>query len=80
MGQCHRFIGIRHDAFSKPLKIWVKEGAYYGDSNIFNCFHPCSGKSYGGFAGDESYDYDLTLRDLINNQSVEGRVFNKYFI
>jgi hypothetical protein len=56
---------------NKPLKIWVKEGIYYGDSTSLTAFTLGAGnRMYGGFAGNESYDYDLTLRDLINNQSV----------
>jgi len=56
---------------NKPLKIWVKEGTYYGDSTSLTAFTLGAGnRMYGGFAGNESYDYNLTLRDLINNQSV----------
>ena len=46
-------------------RIWVKEGCYMGDSindYAFIIHRKCS--IYGGFKGDEPYDYDLTLRDF----------------
>lgn len=56
---------------NKPLKIWVKEGIYYGDSISLTAFTLGTGnRMYGGFTGNESYGYDLTLRDLNNNHSV----------
>ena len=45
--------------------IWVKEGTYYGkpeEDYAFGVLHNC--KLYGGFKGDEPYDYDLSLRDF----------------
>jgi hypothetical protein len=45
--------------------IWVKEGHYEGnpdESYAFIILHKCS--IYGGFKGDEPYDYNLSLRDF----------------
>lgn len=45
--------------------IWVKTGTYYGDLSYdyaFSIFEKC--KLYGGFKGDEPFDYDLSLRDF----------------
>ena len=45
--------------------IWVKEGSYTkasSDGHAFNVFGDCL--IYGGFKGDEPYDYDLSLRDF----------------
>lgn len=51
--------------------IWVKEGTYYGDSldaYAFNINFPC--KMYGGFIGDEPFDYHLDLRNPAMRPSV----------
>lgn len=45
--------------------IWVKEGCYYGhpsDNQAFLLLN--NAKLYGGFKGDEPYDYDLSQRDF----------------
>ena len=45
--------------------IWVKQGTYYGgasDDYAFILVDKC--KMYGGFKGDEPFDYDLSLRDF----------------
>ena len=53
-------------------KVWVKGGTYYGDtSDPEGAF--CISKSnhvYGGFEGNESPDYDLSLRDFYKNATI----------
>ena len=51
--------------------VWVKEGIYTGNPGkgyafrlLLNC------KLYGGFKGDEPYDYDLSQRDFEANPSI----------
>ena len=51
--------------------IWVKEGTYYGDLSedyAFRLIPSC--KLYGGFKGDEPFDYDLSLRDFNAHPSI----------
>ena len=51
--------------------IWVKEGTYYGDPSkdyAFLLIPSC--KLYGGFKGDEPFDYDLSLRDFEAHPSI----------
>ncbi len=51
--------------------IWVKEGCYNGDPKkeyAFQILKKC--KLYGGFAGNEPYNYDLTQRDFEAHPSV----------
>ena len=51
--------------------VWVKEGNYfgpYGEKYAFNLVRNC--KLYGGFKGDEPFDYDLSLRDFEAHPSV----------
>ena len=61
--------------------IWVKEGTYYGyplDEYAFRLLSNC--KLYGGFKGDEPYDYDLSLRDpdahpsILDGNGIQGVV------
>ena len=66
------------------VKIWVKRGTYYGDqTDPENAFAITAGnKVYGGFNGDESPDFNLADRDLVNNASIldggnERRVLNQ---
>ncbi len=57
-----------HDAM-----VWVAAGIYYGDTTATseNAFTMVNGVSvYGGFAGNEPADYDLSLRDTETNASV----------
>ena len=46
--------------------VWVKEGTYSGsslsDEYAFNTYRNC--KLFGGFKGDEPFDYDLSQRDF----------------
>ena len=51
--------------------IWVKEGTYMmesTDEHAFNLFGDCL--LYGGFKGDEPFDYDLSLRDFEAHPSI----------
>ena len=51
--------------------IWVKEGIYMGnleESYAFNLQQSC--KLYGGFKGDEPYNYDLSLRNFETHSSI----------
>ena len=51
--------------------IWVKEGIYTRESAsdyAFNMLGDC--QLYGGFKGDEPYDYDLSLRDFEAHPSI----------
>ena len=51
--------------------IWVAKGTYYGNaaSNASFCLSP--GVSiYGGFAGNENYDYDLSKRNFVTNATI----------
>ena len=53
------------------VTVWVKEGTYTREStaeHAFNSFGSC--QLYGGFKGDESYDYDLSLRDFEAHPSI----------
>ncbi len=54
------------------IKVWVKEGTYYGDTADPNgAFAITAGnRIYGGFKGNEAPDYDLTQRDFINNATI----------
>ena len=51
--------------------VWVAAGTYYGDTTSTNAFTMRDGVSvYGGFAGNESADYDLSLRDFVTNVTI----------
>ena len=53
-------------------KVWVAAGTYIGDSvaanNAFTIYNGVS--LYGGFAGNEAKDYDLSLRDFSTNTTI----------
>ena len=55
--------------------IWVAAGTYYGDtmaSSAYTIDYPC--KIYGGFVGNESTNYDLSLRDFRSHATIlDGR-------
>ena len=53
-------------------RVWVKKGVYHGDeTNSDGAFTiTASNKVYGGFNGDESPDFDLSQRDLVNNATI----------
>ncbi len=51
--------------------IWVKEGLYTNEpmeGYAYNLLGDC--RLYGGFKGDEPYDYDLSLRDFEAHPSI----------
>ena len=51
--------------------VWVAEGTYsnnYGEEYVFSI--PDNVTVYGGFAGDEPFDYDIRLRDYTAHTSV----------
>lgn len=51
--------------------IWVAEGIYYGDSVSVTAFTILEGINvYGGFAGNEPANYDLSLRDFTAHASI----------
>ncbi len=47
--------------------VWVSAGTYLGDTLSGNAFTMYCVNVYGGFAGNEPSDYDLSLRDFENN-------------
>lgn len=53
-------------------RVWVKSGTYHGDDNDPEnafCITACN-LVYGGFNGDETPDFDLSQRDLVNNATI----------
>ncbi len=51
--------------------IWVAAGTYYGDVTSNNAFTMVDGVNvYGGFAGNEPSDYDLSLRNFATNVTI----------
>ena len=57
--------------------VWVSKGNYYANgvyqtlNNKTCCFYSHDGvRLYGGFNGDETADYDLSLRDFENNATI----------
>lgn len=51
--------------------VWVAAGIYYGDTTSANAFTMHDGVSvYGGFAGNEPADYNLSLRDFEMNATI----------
>ena len=51
--------------------IWVSQGTYYGaayDNYAFTLVDGC--RMYGGFKGDEPFNYDLSLRDFEAHPSI----------
>jgi len=65
---------LQHAIFKSTTdssKIWVKEGTYTGKPEEEFAFTPLLGcKLYGGFKGDEPYDYDLSQRDFEAHPSI----------
>ena len=53
-------------------RVWVKAGTYYGDtSDAEGAFSVSkSNRIYGGFEGNESPDFDLSLRDFEKNTTI----------
>ena len=53
------------------FSIWVKEGTYSGTGLGDYCFYVFGNSHiYGGFQGNEPYDYDLSLRDFEAHPSI----------
>ena len=55
------------------VQVWVATGTYYGDTTAAseNAFTVVDGVNvYGGFAGVEPANYDLSLRDLELNETI----------
>ena len=51
--------------------VWVAEGTYYGDSISASAFNIVEGVNvYGGFAGNEPANYDLSQRDFTAHASI----------
>lgn len=51
--------------------VWVAAGIYYGDTTADHAFTMADGVNvYGGFAGNEPADYDLSLRDFETNETI----------
>ena len=52
-------------------KVWVKGGLYQSTSNSNYAFRLAPAvEVYGGFAGNEAHDYDLSQRDFITNATI----------
>ncbi|MBO7586282.1 MAG: C10 family peptidase, partial [Bacteroidales bacterium] len=50
--------------------VWVAAGTYYGDTTSSNAFTMVEGVNvYGGFAGNEPANYDLSQRDFVANET-----------
>ena len=68
IGSVQEAVGIA--AFNNA-KVWVAAGTYHGDGTSENAFVMKPGVDvYGGFAGNEAPDYDLSQRDFAANASV----------
>ena len=65
-------IGAAQDiASNNNAVVWVAAGTYYGDTTANNAFTMHNGINvYGGFAGNEPSDYDLSLRDFVTNATI----------
>jgi predicted outer membrane repeat protein len=51
--------------------VWVAAGSYYGNTSGSSAFLMAEGVSvYGGFAGNEPADYDLSQRDFETNTTI----------
>ena len=53
-------------------QVWVKKGTYYGDKSDENgalCIYP-KNRIYGGFAGNETPDFDINNRDIESNPTI----------
>ena len=63
-------LAITHNAV-----VWVAAGTYYGDTTAANAFTMRDGVSvYGGFAGNEPANFDLSQRDFdVNTTILDGQ-------
>ncbi len=58
-------------ALTHGADVWVAAGTYYGDTTAENAFLMVDGVNvYGGFAGNEPADYDLSQRDFGTNTTI----------
>ena len=58
-------------AYTIGATVWVAQGTYYGDEDSKNAFTMMEGVNvYGGFAGNEPENYDLSLRDFDAHASI----------
>ena len=60
-----------YNSHISEASIWIKEGTYFGElvnEYAYSLLGYC--RLYGGFKGDEPYDYDLSLRDFEAHPSV----------
>ncbi|MBQ8761172.1 MAG: right-handed parallel beta-helix repeat-containing protein [Bacteroidales bacterium] len=66
-----QFAIARAGGISPRPAIWVAKGTYRGDAGDNAAFCLSSGVSiYGGFAGDEPHNYDLSQRDFVTNAAI----------
>lgn len=60
-----------HQEFDIMPEIWVAQGTYYGDTNSVDAFELIEGMNlYGGFAGNEPADFDLSQRDIAAHPTI----------
>lgn len=60
-----------HQMYDTTVTIWVAAGTYYGDVDSLQAFKMYEGVNvYGGFAGNEPDNYDLSLRDFEANATI----------
>lgn len=63
-------LAIRN-AYGITPDVWVAAGTYYGDISADNAFTMVEGVNvYGGFAGNEPANYDLSLRNFGTNTTI----------
>lgn len=62
----------RAGAAGPDTKVWVAQGTYHSNvATSQNAFiMPQNIDVYGGFVGNEPYDYDLAQRDLVNHATI----------
>ena len=64
---------LRMASYLDTVQLWVAAGSYYGDTSLTsdNAFVMLNGVDvYGGFAGNEPADYDLSQRNLETNVTI----------
>lgn len=63
---------------NRIMQVWISEGTYYGLEDTHNAFYMIGNVYvYGGFAGTEAYNYDLTKRDFNTHISILDGENNK---
>ena len=59
------------NVYGLTLDVWVANGTYYGDTSSMNAFTMVEGVNvYGGFAGNEPANYDLSLRNFETHATI----------